>query len=457
MTARNVLLVTIDSLRADELSGERATQVAPRLTGLADGDRGLRFTEAVANGPNTPSSFPTILTGTHPMMYGGYRYLDERRPFLSATLREAGFTTVGYHSNPHLGPEMNYNAGFDTFNDGDESKDDANTLVNFVDEHVDSDSRLYSVLRRGWHLLTSATGTSAYDRAESITDDALGWLADWNGDRFFMWLHYMDVHYPFQPPARFVEAVGGDPPSATRTADLNGKMQENPEALSQADHEELRTLYRAELRYVDHAVGQVLDALADRGALSETLVVATADHGEAFGEHGRYGHHPYMYDELLRVPLFVQVPEGVDAGLPASPDPVDRQVSLVDLSPTVYEACDVPAPDALQGRSLFEAVRGEGEEDVALGTSKGGEKLAARTSDWKYLWHIDEDSEELYDLAADPDETTDVADDHPDAVERFRDRLEEYRAAAAETDTDLPAVETSADVEQRLRELGYVD
>src|SRR6056297_2262527 len=116
MAVSNVLLVTIDSLRYDRaLDSDRPVEPAPTLSRLATD--GFSFTRAFANGPNTPSSFPTILTGTYPAMYGGYRYLDERRPFLSETLRDGGMTTVGYHSNPHLGPEKNYNHGFDTFND----------------------------------------------------------------------------------------------------------------------------------------------------------------------------------------------------------------------------------------------------------------------------------------------------------------------------------------------------
>jgi|GEM_PF-1198607 arylsulfatase A-like enzyme len=179
------LLVTIDSLRYDRsLASDRDVDPAPRLSAVADD--GVSFTNAFANGPNTPSSFPTILTSTHPMMYGEYRYLDERRPFLSETLRDAGLTTVGYHSNPHLGPEKNYNHGFDAFNDGAESEDDARTIKNVVDEYVSSDFRLYSLLRRVWHLFTMATDSSAYAKAPTITRNAINWFEEeWDGEVVF--------------------------------------------------------------------------------------------------------------------------------------------------------------------------------------------------------------------------------------------------------------------------------
>lgn len=441
--ADNILLITVDSLRQDVLANSDEN-IAQNIRLLSQ--TGVEFTQAIANGPNTPSSFPSILTGTHPLMYGGYWYLDERRPFLSCSLNEAGFTTVGYHSNPHLGPEMNYNYGFDVFNDGKEETDNADTLINFVDDNLSSDSRLYSLLRRLWHLLGSTTGISAYKRAEPITNDALEWLTGRDDDQFFIWVHYMDVHYPFQPPDEHLQAIGHDPISARRVANLNNRMQENPESLSDSDVDDLRALYRGELNYVDHHVGRLLDELADQGIRDETMVIFTADHGEAFGEHGRWGHHPYMYDELLRVPLIVDEPSR-DAAT------IDTQVSLIDIFPTVCDACGIERPPELQGENLFTK-----EDKVELATSSGGERferLAARTPEWKCLWNITDSEIELYDLSADLGETKDVSQDNPDIVEWLQENMKDYRDAARATDTELPEVEESEEVKQRLRDLGY--
>jgi arylsulfatase A-like enzyme len=440
--AGNVLLVTVDSLRWDVLAKTR-NKTASNIHSLAQA--GTEFTRAIANGPNTPSSFPSILTGTHPMMHGGYRYLDEARSFISRSLNRAGFTTVGYHSNPHLGPEMNYDYGFDIFNDGRRGKDGFDTLIEFADENISSDSRLYSLLRRFWHVFSSATGTSAYKRAEPITNDALDWLIDRDDDQFFMWIHYMDVHYPFQPPDKHLQAIGQDSMSARRVAKLNDAMQENPELLSESDIADLRTLYRGELHYVDHHVGRLLDELADQGIRDETMVIFTADHGEAFGEHGRWGHHPYMYDELLRVPLIVD-----ESGRNATT--IGTQVSLIDIFPTVCDACGIKRPPKLQGENLFTK-----DGKVELATSRGGECFAARTPQWKCLWYITDNEVELYDLSADPKETEDVSDHNPDVVEWLKGEIEEYRDVARATDTELPDVEESEEVKQRLRDLGYTE
>lgn len=464
MAVRNVLLITIDSLRYDRALGmDGAADRAPTLNRLAE--EFVSFDQAIANGPNTPSSFPTILTSTNPLMYGGYRYLDDARPFVSRTLKQAGFRTVGYHSNPHLGPEKNYNHGFDTFNDGGERDTDARSLKNFVDRHVDPDSILYKLLRRTYHLVTMTADTSAYAKAPAITAKATDWLTDdWDGETpFFMWLHYMDVHYPFTPPAECLERLGVDPPSRRRVAKLNGKMQEDTGSLSDQDVDDLRSLYDGEMLFLDDSIDRLLSDLERRAVLDETAVVVTADHGEAFGEHGRFGHHPYLYDELLHVPLVMRLPD-VDSRR------IDQQVSLIDLPPTLYDLVGVEVPEGVQGRSLVGLMNdetsvededgedgAEADDSVVICTSRGGDMLSTRTPKWKLLWDREVDDVELYGLESDPGESRNVSEENPAVVERFRGLLEDHVAEARETDTELPDVEESDEVKQRLEDLGYVD
>jgi arylsulfatase A-like enzyme len=193
----------------------------------------------------------------------------------------------------------------------------------------------------------------------------------------------------------------------------------------------------------------VLNELEDRNILDETIVVITADHGEAFGEHGRFGHHPYLYDELLRVPLIVHAP-GIE------PRTIDQQVSLLDLGPTLYDLLDIETPDAVQGTSFAPLLRGEEmDEEVAIATGKGGETLACRTSKWKCFWQGEENKVELYDLQEDPKELNDVSDDHPEVVAEFKERMEAYLDEAEATDIDLPAVTKDEEVKDRLEALGY--
>lgn len=456
MSCENVLLVTVDSLRADAVRAKpHGESVTPRIGELAD--RGVRFEEAIANGSNTPTSFPSILTSTYPLMYGGFKYLDDSRPFVAEQLSEAGFETVAYHSNPHLGPNWNYDRGFERFNDRGDAAEHSdvgaiNRLRAGIEERLDNDSAIYGVLRRIWHLFSMSTGTAAYANATSITDSALDWLEEWNGKRrFFLWLHYMDVHYPFMPPAEHLEAIGADVPGKRRVAKLNGQMHENPEQIS--DLEQLLDLYYGEVRYADHEVGRLLDALSERGALDSTLVAVTGDHGEAFGEHGEYGHHPTPYEELVRVPLVLAGPDA------AGEETVTEQVELADVGPTVYECVDVPIPDPVQGRSLAPLFQGDGgsaEDPVAICTGSRT-VLASRTSRWKCIWNIETDAMDLYDLTDDPEETLDVADDNPGVVENFKEVLEDHLDEVATTETEHPDVTVSSETEARLRDLGYVE
>jgi arylsulfatase A-like enzyme len=450
---KHVVLITVDSLRADAFGDQSryGRTPTPRLDEFSQ--EGVNFSQAVANGPSTPSSFPSILTSTYPLMYGGYAYLDEERPFVAKTLAEAGFDTVGYHSNPYLGRSHNYQVGFETFNDTAEGSETITSLKDRVESRLDPDSRLYGVLRRLWHLFTQSTESTAYAKAPTVVNNAIDWLDDdWNReDNIFMWLHFMDVHYPFMPPADSLRELGVEPLSKRRVADLNGKMHENPDRLTDDDIDDLLDLYYGELRFTDEQIGRLLDHLDERGILEETAIVFTADHGEGFGEHGRFGHHPYLYDELLRVPLVVYAP-GVD------PDTVDEQVSLLDIGPTIYDLLDVPVPDGVQGESLLSVVEGSrSDEDVAISTALSGEMLACRTAEWKCFWQVEDDVVELYDLQNDPDELDDVSASNPEVVSRFRTLMEEHLETADRTDAALPDVEESDEAQQRLRDLGYME
>jgi arylsulfatase A-like enzyme len=456
METPNILLITIDSLRHDyESLLDTDTEVLSRVRKkLADP---IEFSQAVANGSNTPSSFPSILTSTYPLMYGGYDYLDDRRPFLAATLQEASFETVAYHSNPHLGSNHNYDFGFGTFNDSAEGSDTVAGLKDRIEERLNPNSRLYSLLRRVWHLVSLSTDTGAYAKASTITDNAIDWHRNReHTDPFFMWLHYMDVHYPFTPPESCLTELGITPPSNRQIADLNGRMQEEPDSLTDEDIETLLQLYLGEIIFVDRQLNRLFDVLDDRDLLSNTAVFIAADHGEAFGEHGRFGHHPYMYDELVHVPMIASVP-GYNGGT------ITDQVALADIGPTIYDLVDIETPAPVQGESFEPLLAGGNRENhTAICTAGGGSILATRTPKWKCLWGRDGKFElasgdtELYALNADPAEKTDVSDDNPEIVDRFVNQLETYVAEAERTDTNLPSIEEDNKTKQRLEDLGYL-
>ncbi|MDZ7850714.1 MAG: sulfatase [Halodesulfurarchaeum sp.] len=451
MDTPNVVYITIDSLRADHTACLDYDQaVDPRLRELCE--QGTMFRKAVANGPNTTASFPSILTGAHSLTYGPYGVCGGGSPFLSRTLNEAGYQTVGYHSNPHLGEDQGYPTGFDTFNDAVEGEDSVVTLKDKVERLLSTDTILYRFLRRAWHYFSMTTTSSAYARADTISDNAIEWINAKRSDNdpFFIWLHYMDVHYPFQPPKTAMKELSFSPISKRRIVDLNGKMQERPEDLTEKDVTDLLKLYDAEIRYTDQQIGRVIDALKTSGILDETIVVVTADHGEAFGEHDRFGHHPYPYDELIRVPLAI-------AGPGIEPTTVDQQVSLLDLPPTVLDLVDVEIPETMEGESFAPAVSGDHiEERTAMTISDNGTIFGCRTEEWKYITRVDDEESYLFNLAADPDETKNVIAEATDVADRFEAVIAEYRDGIDRAATTAN-VEYSSETQERLADLGYLD
>lgn len=448
--AENALLITVDSLRRDQVAPFRP-EIAPNVAELAS--RGVVFEQAIANGPQTASSFPSILTGTYPLMYGGPEYLTDDRPFLAAALADAGYTTIGYHSNPHLSSDQNYDHGFTHFDDGESDVDvgHVKSLKNVLDRFLDWESKPYQLLRRLWRYYSLSQNKSEYADATTITEKAVDWVETRTDNEFFMWLHFMDVHYPYNPPDEFLAAAGGDDLSKRRIIHLNNKVRDQEERhnLTEAEIADLKVLYEGEVRYVDHEIGKLLDALERDGSREETAVFVTADHGDGFGEHGTYGHTPSLYDELLRVPLIVDDPE-------SEPHTVAQQVALIDLPPTICSLLGVEPPARMQGRDLGPLLRGDSlPQDYTIAVTQDGDKIAYRSAAWKLL--LQDGDVELYDLAEDPGELADVSESNPEVVAELREQLDAHLDAVDESAVETPEVEQSEEVKTRLRELGYME
>ncbi|MUW13427.1 sulfatase-like hydrolase/transferase [Halorubrum sp. CBA1125] len=448
MKDSNVLLVTIDSLRYDKLINIDVP-ATPCINSLSTS--GCEFTQAVSNGPNTTASFPAILTGTHSLSYGPYGVLDkDKSPFLARSLSRENYDTIGYHSNPFLGNEQNYHTGFEVFNDLVDGSDSVTTAKDRIERQLDPDSLFYHLLRRIWHLFSVTTDTKSYARGDSITGGAIDWMeARRSDDPFFMWLHYMDVHYPFDPPKWVFDELPFDRPSNRRIVTLNGMMQERPEELDEQDVRDLKRLYFAEARFVDRQIGRMIDAIADMGELEDTIIAVTADHGEAFGEHDRFGHHVYPYDELIRVPLVI-------GGGPIDSQTVDEQVQLLDLAPTLLDLVSIDVPKEMEGRSIAPLLRGEDSFELshpAMFISESGKTFGVRTEQWKFIRRSTTNEKLLFDLESDPNEEVNVASANGDVIENLENIILEYEESV---DAGVADIEWSDETKERLQNLGYL-
>ena len=447
-TRRRVLLLTIDTLRADHLGiNGQALDTTPFLDSLLA--RGWNFRRAIAPLARTTPALASLLTGAYPHATGVRTLVDslgDDVTTLTERLRARGFATVAVVSNHMLTRDRRLDRGFDVYDFATDERD--------------------------------AVGT---------TDAALAHAAALDPDQpIFLWVHYIDPHVPYHPPPELARRFdpGYEGPYALHFGPEQGAIgaAAYPEELGKqgavyrnelpdAVNAHVRRLYAADIRYTDDQVARLLAGL--REALGEAwLVVLTSDHGESLGEHDYYyDHGDYVYDPGLRVPLGFVLAEG---DVLQGHGTVDHWVSLVDVAPTLAELLTLPVdPDwlgQLEGRSLVPYLRGERlpptpvfaesgqpyfpellERRVRMNV--GGRFRAVIDGSHKLIWTPGQEPArafELYDLDADPRELRDIAADETERVKTLREKLDAwFRAGRSQS------VEPSdADLE-RLRSLGY--
>ncbi len=400
----NVLVVTLDTTRADRLGCYGAPDVkTPNLDLLAR--RGALFEEASTVAPLTQPAHSSLMTGTYPAYHGvrvnGSTALGAVHRTLAEVFREQGYRTGAFLGAFVLDGRWGLNQGFETY-------DDRFDLQKY--KHLD----LGSVQRPG----------------NAVMDSALRWLEAHKQERFFAWIHLYDAHTPYEPPEPFL--------SAYRSRGLEG-------------------LYDGEIAFADQQVGRALGWLDANGLAKRTVVVVLGDHGESLGHHGEGTHGYFVYEDTLRIPLLIATPMPGPAGARvASP------VSIVDVFPTVLGLAGLDPGPRVQGRSLVRAMLRPraSRESYAFGESMtpnlqyGWSPLySLRSSRYKL---VQAPRPELFDLAADPDEKTDVIARHAREAEDLRRRLDRL---LEETGRGAPAPET-ADLDKQTMEglaaLGYV-
>lgn len=433
----NIILITVDSLRADHVGAfgyDRNT--TPKIDKFAD--EALVFQNAFSHACATRPSFPSILTSTQGLLYGGFDHLSTEQVPLSVPLSEAGYETAGFHSNPYLSSEFGYDKGFDVFAD---SKTDPSLaakarryVVNNVNGHLHD---LLSWIHTQTEERAGVDVGSYYEDATSLTDKALSWLEDAE-EPWFLWVHYMDPHHPYVPPE--VHQVFGDMISQKRGVRLRQRVLDDPDALSEAEWEDLIDLYDAEIRYADAEIGRLLTKLDD------AIWAVTSDHGEEFYEHGNFGHKNRFYDEHVHVPLILGGTDHVGES--------SDLVGLNDIPPTLLDEVDVDAPESYRGYNAFlgerEQILGGWAPDV--GRNLEEVRLMSRTVDEKYIRDAAMGVDELYDLSTDPDERENLRSRttgrHVGDVNSF---LNEVRRTSKKGES----VEIEDDLEEQLRNLGY--
>ncbi len=391
---RNVLLITIDTLRADALGSYGGGAATPNLDRLAAG--GARFDAAHAHAVVTLPSHASLLSGTYPYQHGirdntGYRF-DPSQPTIATLLKANGFATGAFIGGFPLDRRFGLGTGFDTY-----------------DDRLDPES--------------SAGAGERERRADAVVASALGWIEAQEG-KWFAWVHLYDPHATYTPPPAFADRYPGSP-------------------------------YLGEVAWTDHALGPLLERITREAR--DTLIIVTADHGEGLGDHGELTHGVFAYESVLRVPLIV-ADARAGGGAPRHGVVIDTPVRHVDVVPTLLEASGITPPDdmTLAGASLAAVIAdgGGGErpsyfEAMTPAVTRGWAPLRGVIDNGRK--YIDLPIPELYDLAEDPRERVNLATREAERAEVMLNLLEGFdiappSRAQAETPETL----------ERLRALGYI-
>jgi len=437
-SAHNVLLITLDTTRADRLGCYGYPKnTTPNLDALAAD--AVRFDRAISTSAITPVSHASILTGLNPYQHDvrvffgptGH-YLSAKHPTLASVLQAQGWTTAAFISAYPASDRFGLHWGFQVFETG---------LAESMDGFDDGTG-------------TPVTGTLAWARhrtaiaqqrrADVTTNETLKWLA--NAPRpFCLWVHYFDPHDPHVVPPKEVTDRWDYSPSATNAKHL---------------------LYDSEVFFMDAHLGRLLQWFRDSGTYDKTVIVVVADHGQGLGDHN-WMQHRLLYQEQIRLPLIVRYPGGPTNLV------VNDLVRGIDVAPTILELLDVETPASVEGRSLLPVIQGAPEPPrvgfaealntldefargvVALPEHQNDLLFCAMDRTWKLIYHHNHpENSELYNLTDDPKEQHNVAATNREQFDRLRQWLADAGAL------NIRIVEPEAPLDEadrrKLESLGYI-
>lgn len=397
----NVLLITLDTTRADRLGCYGYDGAAtPALDNLAAD--GVRYEFALTPVPITLPSHLSILSGMHPLYHGVHEnagfYVPDDITTLAEIVQTHGWRTAAFVGAFPLDSQTGLDQGFELYDDAYPSsmaQGKAPVLGGFYDERP----------------------------AVDVSRVALSWLDEHGEEPFFAWVHYFDPHQPHIPPSPYRERFAG-------------------------------SLYDGEIASMDEAIGRILALLRERGILDRTLVVVVGDHGEALGEHGEPTHALLLYSSTLRVPLILRDPANLGGRVISTP------VETTDIMPTILDRLELSVPPQVQGRRLPLHDTADVESRPLVSETLfgalfyGWSSLERLTLDpWTV---IDGAVPRLYRTDRDPNEISNLAANEPDQLEMMLARLAEEREKLSNGGFQHQSRVTSAETRARLEALGYL-
>jgi arylsulfatase A-like enzyme len=399
----NVLVISLDTTRADRLGVYGCSQVAtPTLDRLAR--EGVLFRHAMSVAPLTLPAHTSLFTGLNPSRHGvrdnASFVLEAGQTTLAERLRAGGFRTGAFVASYVLNSDRGLNQGFETYSD---DMHDRAVRMPQSDEELQL-------------------------RGDLVVNRALSWLNREPSSKFFAWVHLYDAHAPYNPPEPYRTRYAGHP-------------------------------YLGEIAFLDNQVKRIVNFLEERSLLDRTLIVVIGDHGEGLGEHGEPMHGLFLYESVLHVPLIIRVPHDR-----MRRRQVDALVRTIDVMPTVLDLLGESESKNLDGTSLVPLLTGAARDlDLAAYAETmypryrfGWSDLHAIRSGHMKL--IAAPRSELYDLDGDPDERVNLYQQEPEIVRQLSAKLRGLdKASDVSAQSQTPPADVDPERAERLKSLGYVD
>ncbi len=400
----NILFITLDTTRADHLGCYGYDKVeTPNIDKIAQ--NGILFKNATSQAPLTLPSHSSMFTGTYPFYHGvrdnGGFYLEPDKTTLAEILKEQDWATSAFIGAFVLDSRWGLDQGIDYYYDNFD-------LAKYKTISLDS------VQREGGEVIAPF----------------FDWLEDNHQNKFFSWIHLYDPHTPYDPPEPYKTQYSDSPWG----------------------------LYDGEIAYVDFLIGKVLDNLKEKKLLEKTIIVIVGDHGESLGQHRESGHGFFVYDATTLVPLIIQLPS------PKLKNKlISAQVETIDIMPTLLQILDISIPQEVQGKSLIPLILGENPAKERYAYSESfypryhygwSELHSFRNGRYKY---IKSPKPELYDIIADPRETTNIYNNNTSIAQEFEQNLTELieKSSSAGIEEKGPQ-KLDEETLQKLMALGYI-
>ncbi|MBN2492241.1 MAG: sulfatase [Planctomycetes bacterium] len=443
-----VILISIDSLRADHLGCYGYFRdTSPVLDALAR--EGARFETVVSSTSWTLPAHAALFTSLPDRVHGCFDaslWLDGSRTTVAEVFRDAGYATAGFYSGPFLHPVFGLSQGFASY-------EDCTSYPRQMIEMLEGDRSAAALGDLSHEDVTNEIVLASVDR----------WLDEHRGGPFFLFVHLWDVHFHYIPPPPFDTLFDPDYDGPVDGI-FDVKVLERPPDWTDRDVAHFVALYDGEIRWTDHCLGKLFESLRRRGLFDGTVIAVTADHGEAFFEHGVRGHRHSLYEEEIRIPLLLRHPPSIRAGLS-----VTRPAHLIDIAPTLLALAGVGALPEAMGRDLTPLLadpRAEWVDTPAVAELlelEGRHLSALRYPGFKLIKNLSTGEREVFDLVQDPGEQAALTEAayplSPAALEAaYKDAARAmeatFRRLPVPRTRDTPAI--PAMTEAHLRSLGYL-